>query len=66
MAAGGGLLRDKFGNWILGFTRKIGTNDSFSVELWALLRDGLTLAIQYHFSHIIIETGFLYSFSIAS
>ena len=40
--AGGGLIRDEFGNWVIGFSRKIGRTDSFIAELWAL-RDGLQL-----------------------
>ena len=32
-AGGGGLLRDENGNWIGGFARRIGTANSFTVEL---------------------------------
>lgn len=31
-AGGGGLIRDEWGNWILGFSRKIGKTSSFVVE----------------------------------
>ena len=29
---GGGLIRDEWGNWVLGFSRKIGDANSFMVE----------------------------------
>ncbi|GLT95486.1 hypothetical protein SLE2022_131660 [Rubroshorea leprosula] len=54
-AAGGGVFRDSNGNWILGFVRRIGSTDSLSTELWAL-RDGLKLAVDFQFTHIIVET----------
>ena len=41
-AGGGDLLRNKNGNWIGGFARRIGMANSFMAELWAL-RDGLLL-----------------------
>ena len=41
-AGGGDLLRNKNGNWIGGFARRIGMANSFIAELWAL-RDGLLL-----------------------
>ena len=31
-AGGGGLIRDEWGNWVLGFSRKIGDANSFMVE----------------------------------
>lgn len=42
LAGGGGLIRDKVGVWVAGFTRKRGKVNSFYGELWAL-RDGLLL-----------------------
>ena len=39
-AAGGGLIRDEFGNWVIGFSRKIGRNNRFVAKIWAL-QDGL-------------------------
>ena len=52
--AGGGLIRDEFGNWVIGFSRKIGRTDSFVVELWAL-RYGLQLCCQLNACAILIE-----------
>lgn len=42
-AGGGDLIRDHNGDWIIGFSRSLGSTNNFIVELWAL-RDGLTLA----------------------
>jgi len=42
-ASGGGMIRDHSGNWIKGYSRALGSNTSFIVELWAL-RDGLIIA----------------------
>lgn len=38
----GGIVRDEHGNWVDGFSRKIGITSGFMVELWGL-RDRLTL-----------------------
>lgn len=51
-AGGGGLIRDEWGNWILGFSRKIRKANSFMAETWAL-GDGLLLC--QHFKTLIIE-----------
>ena len=32
-AGGGGVVRDEHGNWIVGFSRKIGRTTSYVVEL---------------------------------
>ena len=38
----GGIIRDEHGQWITGFSRRIGAANSFIAELWGL-RDGLHL-----------------------
>ena len=53
-AGGGGLLRDEEGNWLGGFARRIGSTNSFTVELWAL-RDGLILCNQLKVQAVNIE-----------
>ncbi|GKV15306.1 hypothetical protein SLEP1_g26102 [Rubroshorea leprosula] len=53
--AGGGLIRDSWGNWTLGFSRRIGWSSILLAELWAI-RDGLQLAVSRNFSHLLIET----------
>ena len=53
-AAGGGVIRDSLGNWVVGFARKLGSANSFTAEVWAL-RDGLMLCLQRNFSAIIVE-----------
>ncbi|KAL0004154.1 hypothetical protein SO802_011715 [Lithocarpus litseifolius] len=53
-AAGGGLIRDEGGNWVAGFSRKIGRTDSFVAEIWAL-RDGLQLCQQMSARAVMIE-----------
>ena len=53
-AAGGGLIRDDRGNWVMGFSRKIGRADSFVAEIWAL-RDGLQLCRHLNIGAVVIE-----------
>jgi hypothetical protein len=47
-------LRDSNGNWIRGFSHKLGIANSLVVELWGL-RDGLLLACDLHICKLIIE-----------
>ena len=54
IAAGGGLIRDEFGNWVIGFSRKIGRTDSFVAEIWSLW-DGLQLCRQMNACVVMIE-----------
>ena len=54
VAEGGGLIRDDRGNWIVGYSRKIGKTNSFLAETWAL-RDGLLLCIQLNLNAIMVE-----------
>ncbi|GKV16390.1 hypothetical protein SLEP1_g27041 [Rubroshorea leprosula] len=54
-AGAGGVFRDELGNWLLGFYRNVGFTSSLSAELWAL-RDGLKLAVNRGFSHLLVET----------
>ncbi|MBA0874722.1 hypothetical protein Goshw_021096 [Gossypium schwendimanii] len=41
-ASVGGVLRDQFGNWILGFNRFLGSCTPFEAKLWGIL-DGITV-----------------------
>ena len=45
VAGGGGLIRDEQGNWVAGYTRRVGRSNSFIAKAWAL-RDGLMLCSQ--------------------
>ena len=54
VARGGGLIRDNQGNWVVGFSRRIGVTNSFMAEVWAL-RDGLMLCNQMNLSDVIVE-----------
>lgn len=54
VAGGGGLIRDEYGNWVVGFSRRIGITNSFMAEAWAL-RDGLILCDQMKLSDVIVE-----------
>lgn len=44
-AGGGGLIFDRKGEWLKGFSRGIGSTTSVTAKFWAL-RDGLLLASQ--------------------
>lgn len=51
VGGGGGVIRDEIGNWVAGFSRRIGVTSSFEAELWAL-RDGLTICVDKNFQAI--------------
>ncbi|XP_075655213.1 uncharacterized protein LOC142625441 [Castanea sativa] len=50
----GGLIRNKHGEWLGGFSRSIGCSNSFMVELWGL-RDGLILCNEMHLNVVDIQ-----------
>ena len=54
IAGGGGLIRDDYGRWIVGFSRRIGVTSCFLAELWAL-RDGLRLCVSRKFHAVEVE-----------
>ncbi|GLT78375.1 hypothetical protein SLA2020_499130 [Shorea laevis] len=54
-SSAGGVFRDEFGNWISGFSQKVGLSTSLSAEMWAI-RDGLKIAIDKGFYNLILET----------
>ncbi|KAL3525015.1 hypothetical protein ACH5RR_013387 [Cinchona calisaya] len=55
IAGAGGVLRNHNGNWLADFNRHIGLATNNMVEFWGL-RDGLNMAPQLNYSHVIIET----------
>ena len=50
----GGVVREEHGNWVAGFTRHVGTSNSFAAELWGL-RDGLMLCCGLNIPYLIVE-----------
>ncbi|GLT87976.1 hypothetical protein SLE2022_060240 [Rubroshorea leprosula] len=54
-AGAGGVFRDHLGNFIIGFSRKVGFATSLAAELWAT-RDGLLIAIHRGFNNLIVES----------
>ena len=50
----GGVIRDKNGHWIAGFSRRIRVATSFTAELWGL-RDGLNMACSLNIPSLIVE-----------
>ena len=54
LAGGGGVIREESGNWVVGFSRKIGVTSNFDAELWAL-RDGLTICVNKNFQSVEVE-----------
>ena len=54
VAGCGGIVRDEKGNWVAGFTRRIGITNSFKAELWGL-QDGLTMCSNLNISSLIVE-----------
>ena len=53
-AGGGGVIRDWSGNWIVGFSRKIGIAMSLLVKLWAI-QDGLMLCFDRSLAMVEVE-----------
>ena len=51
---GGGVIRDWYGRWVVGFSRKIGVTTSLLAELWAI-RDGLMLCIDRNLAMVEVE-----------
>ena len=50
----GGIIRDERGQWIMGFSRRIGVANSFTAELWGLC-DGLQLCCYRDFDSLEVE-----------
>ena len=48
------VLRDDSGNWVVGYSRKVGKSNSFEAEIWGI-RDGLILCNQMNIDAIIIK-----------
>lgn len=48
------MIKYEQGNWVAGFTRKVGKANSFIAEAWAL-KDGLVLCNQLNLSSAIVE-----------
>ena len=48
------FIRDWNGEWLKGFSKKIGSTSSVAAELWAL-RDGLNLCFQQQLTAVIID-----------
>lgn len=54
IVGGGALIRDELGQWITGFSRRIGTASSFLAGLWAL-HDGLKICTARNFEAVVVE-----------
>ncbi|XP_050259191.1 uncharacterized protein LOC126704213 [Quercus robur] len=50
----GGVVRDDRGEWMAGFSRRIGATNSFMAKFWGL-RDGLILCCNLHIPSLIVE-----------
>ena len=50
----GGIVRDDQGEWVAGFSRHIGSTNSFTTELWGL-REGLILCCNLNIESLVIE-----------
>lgn len=54
LVGGGGVLRNEHGNWVIGFSRKIGIITSYLAELWAL-QDGLNICLSKNLLDVEVE-----------
>ena len=50
----GGLVKDDQGDWVAGFSRHIGSANSFTAELWGL-HEGLILCCNLNIEFLIVE-----------
>ncbi|KAA3484878.1 putative LRR receptor-like serine/threonine-protein kinase [Gossypium australe] len=57
-AASRGVVRDREGNWIMGFGRYLGVCSPFEVKAWSIL-DGILLLLNKGFRRVIIQTDSL-------
>ncbi|KAA3489594.1 reverse transcriptase [Gossypium australe] len=64
-ASAGGVVRDRNGNWILGFTHYLSRCSPFEVELWAIL-DGMLTLLNRGFKRVKIQTDNLEVFEALS
>ncbi|KAH1129460.1 hypothetical protein J1N35_000838 [Gossypium stocksii] len=55
-AATGGVVRDRDGNWIMGFTHFLGVYTPFEVEVWSIL-DGILILLNKGYRRAIILTN---------
>ncbi|KAK8975615.1 hypothetical protein V6N11_004994 [Hibiscus sabdariffa] len=55
MTACGGVVRDEEGNWLIGFSRKLGVCLILEAELWGLY-EGLLAAWSINIRYLIIES----------
>ncbi|KAK9289746.1 hypothetical protein L1049_007905 [Liquidambar formosana] len=53
-ASAGGLIRDHLGQWIEGYSRKLGTLTSTAAEIWGL-HDGLELALKCNIMKLYVD-----------
>ncbi|MBA0576181.1 hypothetical protein Golob_000009, partial [Gossypium lobatum] len=49
----GGVLRDRYGGWIVGYNRSVGICSVLDFELWGIL-EGLTIAMDRGFDRVLI------------
>ena len=54
VASCGGVIRDDCGNWISGFTKRIGITNSFIAEMWGL-REGLIMCCNLNIASLIVD-----------
>ena len=50
----GGIVRDDQGEWVAGFSRHIGSTNSFTAEMWGL-REGLILCCNLNIESLVVE-----------
>ncbi|KAH1046624.1 hypothetical protein J1N35_037408 [Gossypium stocksii] len=55
-AAAGGVVRDRYGNWILGFTHYLGRCSPLEAEFWGIL-DGILIILNKGYKRVKIQTN---------
>ncbi|MBA0759792.1 hypothetical protein Gotri_022626 [Gossypium trilobum] len=49
----GGILRDKYRSWVIGYNQLVGTCSVLDVELWGIF-EGVTIVMDKGFDRILI------------
>ncbi|KAK5811556.1 hypothetical protein PVK06_026900 [Gossypium arboreum] len=55
IASAGGVVRDRDGHWILGFTHYLGRCSRFEAELWGIF-DGILILLNKGYKRVRIQT----------
>ncbi|GLT63483.1 hypothetical protein SLA2020_360450 [Shorea laevis] len=62
MSGTGGVLRDEYGNWIVGFAKNLGHGSNNAAEFWGI-KTGLRIALERGFTKVEVKSDSLFAVS---